>query len=220
MTDTVRRFRGHKAGEPSAADLLRECGQKLTDRALWAKFQERFQGLIFLYLLRSLRFRSIQEDAAGVVPDLAQEVYMKLVQQDGQVLRSFRGDTEFSVMAFLAKIAANVVQDFHRRTTREKRRGLVIPIDAVKTGESGERWVREAPEFDTGALSSILSWIDIERVIEADPDRKNARRNALIFKLHYVDGFAPAEIARFPGFDLTPGGVETVLGRLRKRIQE
>jgi DNA-directed RNA polymerase specialized sigma24 family protein len=90
----------------------------------------------------------------------------------------------------------------------------------VKAAEFGERSVQGSPEFDPNALSSILSWIDIERVIDGDPDRKNAQRNALIFKLHYVDGFSSAEIARFPGFDLTPAGVETVLGRLRKRIQE
>jgi len=220
MTDTVRRFRWHKDGEESAPDLLRECGQKLTDRALWAKFQDRFQGLIFLYLLRALHFRSIQEDATGIVPDLAQEVYMKLVQHDGRILRSFRGETEFSVMAFLAKISASVVQDYHRHKGREKRRGQVVSIDAVKAAEFGERGIRESPEFDPNALSSILSWIDIERVIDGDPDRKNAQRNALIFKLHYVDGFSSAEIARFPGFDLTAAGVETVLGRLRKRIQE
>ena len=148
MTDTIRRFRRHKAGEASAADLLRECGQKLTDRALWAKFQDRFQGLIFLYLLRALRFRSIQEDAAGIVPDLAQEVYMKLVQHDGRILRSFRGETEFSVMAFLAKISASVVQDYHRHSNREKRRGQVVSIDTVKTFEFGERAIREPPEFD------------------------------------------------------------------------
>jgi DNA-directed RNA polymerase specialized sigma24 family protein len=113
-------------------------------------------------------------------------------------------------MAFLAKISATVVQDHHRHGSREKRRGQVIPIDTV----------RESPEFDSNALSSILSWIDVERIVEGDPDKKNARRNAIIFKLHYVDGFSSAEIARFPGFDLTQAGVETVLGRLRKRIQE
>src|SRR6185295_18610251 len=166
MNDAVRRFRWHKAGEASAADLLRECGEKLTDRALWAKFQERFQGLIFLYLLRALRLRNIQEDAAGIVPDLAQEVYMKLVQHDGRILRSFRGETEFSVMAFLAKIAATVVQDFHRHSGREKRRGQVVSMESlVNSSEFGDRGL-PAPEFDSNALSSILSWIDVERVVE------------------------------------------------------
>jgi DNA-directed RNA polymerase specialized sigma24 family protein len=220
MTDKIRRFRWQKTGEMSGAELLRECGLRLTDRVLWAKFQQRFQGLIFLYLLRALRLGSIREDVNGIVPDLAQEVYLKLVQHDGRILRSFRGDTEFSVMAFLAKISANVVQDYHRHTGREKRRAQVVSIDAVKAAEGRESSFGESPEFDPNSLSSILAWIDIERVVEGDPDRKNAPRNALIFKLHYVDGFSPAEIARFPGFDLTPAGVETVLGRLRKRIQE
>ena len=51
----IVRFRWQKAGGTSAADLLRECGEKLTDRALWTQFQERFQGLIFTYLMRALR---------------------------------------------------------------------------------------------------------------------------------------------------------------------
>ena len=220
MTDSVRRFPWQRAGETSAADLLRDCGEKLTDRALWTKFQERFQGLIFLYLLRSLRFRCIQDDAADVVPDLAQEVYLRLVQHDGRILRTFRGATEFSVMAFLARISATVVQDYQRQIGSTKRGGQVVSIDRTKVAEREETGASETSDLDSGAFSSILSWIDVERVVDADPDRKHAGRNALIFKLHYVDGFTSTEIAGFPGFELTKSGVDTILARLRKRIQE
>src|SRR5882672_7525623 len=181
MHDTTGRFPWHQPGETSAADLLRECGLKLTDRALWTKFQERFQGLIFLYLMRALRYRSMQDDATGIVPDLAQEVYVRLVQHDGRILRSFRGATEFSVMAFLARVSFSVVQDHQRQITSEKRRAQVIPIELAKAGELARFRPAESPEFDSNALSSILSWIDIERIVEGDPDRKNAQRNALIF---------------------------------------
>jgi RNA polymerase sigma factor (sigma-70 family) len=220
MQDNVGRFRRHQGDETAPGDLIRECGQKLTDRALWNKFQERFQGLIFLYLMRALRLRRIQEDAADIVPDLAQEVYVRLVQRDGQALRSFRGITEFSVMAFLARISSSVVQDYQRKLMSEKRRANVVPIETAKAGETAGLQSTDSPEFDSTTLSSILSWIDIERVVEGDPDRKNARRNALIFKLHYIDGFEASEIAQFPGFELTKSGVETVLARLRKRIQK
>ena len=92
-----------------------------------------------------------------------------------------------------------------------------------KTAKNGEitafRPV-ESPEFDPNSISSILAWIDIERIVEGDPDRKNARRNALIFKLHYIDGFEAGEIAKFPGFELSKSGVETILARLRKRTQK
>src|SRR6266566_9880969 len=135
MDNTGRRFPWRQPGEPSAADLLRECGLKLTNRTLWTKFQERFQGLIFLYLLRALRYRSIQEDAADIVPDLAQEVYLRLVQHDGRILRAFRGTTEFSVMAFLARISGSVVQDYQRHGASDKRRAQVIPIESAKAAE-------------------------------------------------------------------------------------
>jgi DNA-directed RNA polymerase specialized sigma24 family protein len=218
--DNVRTFRWKKTGETSAADLVRECGEKLTDPALWTEFQERFQGLIFLYLMRSLRLTRIQDDAAGIVPDLAQEVYLKVVQHDGRILRGFRGTTEFSVMAFLARIAASVAHDHQRRDASERRRGQVVSIDSAQGAEWDGKAPRESPEFDSSQIRSILSWIDIDRVVEGDPDAKNTRRNALIFKLHYIDGFESAEIARFPGFELTKSGVDTVLARLRKRIQD
>src|SRR5713226_5152354 len=121
MQDNVGKFRWHQAGETPPGDLVRECGEKLTDRALWTKFQERFQGLIFLYLMRALRLRRIHDDTADVVPDLAQEVYVRLVQHDGRILRTFRGTTEFSVMAFLARISSSVVQDYQRREASDKR---------------------------------------------------------------------------------------------------
>ena len=220
MNDNIRRFRWQNTGETSAAELLRECGERLTDRALWTRFQERFQGLIFLYLMRALKLRRIHEDAADVVPDLAQEVYVRLVQHDGRILRTFRGTTEFSVMAFLARISASVVQDYHRHGSSDKRRVQVVPIETAKAAERGGMLSPDTPEFDSNKLGSILSWIDVERIVEGDPDRKNARRNALIFKLHYIDGFESGEIARFPGFELTKAGIDTILTRLRKRIQE
>jgi RNA polymerase sigma factor (sigma-70 family) len=220
MPDNVRLFGWTKSSEMAAPDLVRECGGKLTDRALWGEFQERFQGLIFLYVMRSLRLRLAKEDVADIVPDLAQEVYLKLVQHDGRALRSFKGVTEFAVRAFLAKISATVVQDYQRRIARDKRNAQIIPIDHAKAAELNRKKSADAPEFDTRLLSSILSWIDMERVVEGEPDQKNARRNALIFQLHYINGFESEEIARFPGFELTDSGVQTILARLRKRIQE
>jgi len=211
MSDNIRRFRwGNEDGDTSAADLLRACGEKLTDRSLWAQFQQRFQGLIFLYLMRALRFRRIQEDVTGIVPDLAQEVYLRLVQYDGRILRSFRGTTEFSVMAFLATVSSSVVRDHLRAANSDKRRGQVVPIDTVRTAEHAS---------DSSALTTLARLIDVEKAIEGDPDRKNARRNVLIFKLHYVDGFQASEIAQFPGFGLSKSGVETILSRLRKRFE-
>src|SRR2546425_10580868 len=160
MQDNPGRFRWHKAGEAPAADLLRECGEKLTDRSLWTRFQERFQGLIFLYLMRALRLRRIQDDTADVVPDLAQEVYLRLVQHDGRVLRSFRGTTEFSVLAFLGRISSSVVTDYQRQLATEKRRAPVIPIESIKDGELTGSPSARAAEIHSDTIGGILSLVD------------------------------------------------------------
>src|SRR2546425_11334948 len=107
MQENHKRFRWHKTVETSAADLLRECGEKLTDRALWTEFQGRLQGRIFLYLMRALRLRRIQDDACDVGRGLAQGGYLRVGQHDGPVLRSFRGTTEFFVLCLLRRSASS-----------------------------------------------------------------------------------------------------------------
>src|SRR5437773_5348311 len=157
MEENRKSFHWHKTVETSAADLLRECGEKLTDRALWTEFQGRFQRRIFLYLMRALRLRRIQDDTCDVVPDLAQEVYLRLVQHDGRVLRSFRGTTEFSVSAFLGRISLSVVMDYQRQLATEKSRAPAVPMESIKTGERTGSRPPGATEFYSNEFGSARS---------------------------------------------------------------
>jgi RNA polymerase sigma factor (sigma-70 family) len=209
-------FRWRKSSEISSADLLRECGQKLTDRGLWLLFQNRFQRPIFLLLLRTLKYHNKRGNVGELVSDLGQEVYVRLVQNNGNMLRNFRGDTEFSVRALFARVCTSVVADHFRHDGSRKRlRDNIVSIEEAKEVIEASKRERDEINFD-----AILSWIDIERVVAADPDRKHAQRNALIFKLHYMDGLTAEEIASYPGFDVNSSGVEAVLTRIRKRIRK
>jgi RNA polymerase sigma factor (sigma-70 family) len=213
MAESVR-FRGQGPSEISSAELVRQCGHNLGDRQLWALFQERFQRLIFLYLMRTLKFHSKHGDLTGLIAELAQEVYLRLVQNKGAMLQGFRGDTDLSVDAFLARVCGSVAIDHLRRNESAKRFGNVVSIE-----EASE--MIESSRRDRGGLNvdAILKWIDVEKLAGDDPDQKNAQRNAIIFKLHFVDGLTTEEIAEFPGFALTERGVGSVITRLRKRIK-
>ena len=213
MEESVR-FRWRSAGEISSAELVRQCGQKLGDRSLWELFQKRFQKLIFLYLMRALKFHSKRDDVAELVPELAQDVYLRLVQNKGSMLRTFRGDSDVSVAAFLARACGSVAIDHLRYSESLKRSGNVVSIEEAK--EVIDRSPRDHAQPNVDA---ILKWIDVEKLAANDPDQKNARRNAIIFKLHFIDGLTTEEIAEFPGFDLSERGVGSVITRLRKRIR-
>jgi RNA polymerase sigma factor (sigma-70 family) len=215
MMSESNRFPWYGNEELSSADLLRECGRKLTDRVLWQKFQQRFQKLIFVYIARALR-NAAGRDAKELVSDLAQDVYIRLLQNEGRMLRTFKGATDFSVRAFLARVSVSAVTDYHRAQMTEKRQATqVVSLDEART--DGVALPGEAAELD---LTAILSWIDVQRLVESDADRKHAARNVVIFKLHYIDGLTCDEIAQFPGFELTPSGIDTVLQRMKARLQK
>ena len=212
MTETSR-FREVNPEFPSA-DLLRECGRKVTDAALWETFQQRFHRQITTYVFRCLRSRG--GAGSDVARDLVQEVYLRLLQDRGRLMSSFRGETEFSVLAFLGRVSMGGVSDYFRSQHADRRMpAQIISIDQARRVEEESR----ADDLD---VTAILSWIDVDRLIESEPDRRNATRNVLIFKLHHVEGLTVREISQYPGFDLTEPAIEvilkTLLLQLKKRL--
>jgi len=212
MTE-IGRFRRRSGGELSPAELVRACGQKLTDVGLWEKFQLRWQKVIFAYLLRALQLRRIGEDQVTLVDDLAQDVYVRLVQNDGRMLRAFKGETDIQVAAFLARVCTSAVEDYYRKNrTLRRGSGEVVSLTAALETDAAD-----IADVDKDAL---LSWIDVQRLVEADPDQRNAARNVLMFKLHFIDGLSFAEIAQFPGFNLAAEGVQSVVHRLKTKVKK
>lgn len=202
----------------SAADLIRACGHTLTSVTYWDEFQRRFQKRIFLYVARTLRhMRDSEADNADYVTDLTQDVYARLVERHGRLLASFKGASDVSAYAFLARVSANVVGDHVRRNTAQKRWGNVIPLDQALLSERRKEVF--AYDLVERKMNSLLYWIDVDRLIQMEPNQRFAARNLLIFKLHYQDGKTVEEIALVRSFELTPAGVNAALERMRRRLR-
>ena len=213
MTEAGAFHQGGDNPDLSSADLMRECGRRVTDVELWKTFEERFHRHITNYVLRTLRVMHERPDA-DVACDLVQEVYLRLLQDRGRLMSSFRGETHFSVLAFLGRMSMGVTSDYFRSRKAGKRMPAeVISIDQALRAEEESR----ADDVD---VTAILSWIDVNRLIESEPDRRNATRNVLIFKLHHVEGLTVREISQYPGFDLTPPAIEGILKNLRNQLKK
>lgn len=214
VTETNRFRHAGSGSDISSADLLRECGRRLTDAALWETFQERFHRQIMTYVMRTIRRLNGKGDA-DLICDLVQDVYFRLLQNNGRVMSGFRGESDFSVFAFLGRTAMGVVSDFYRAQQADKRQTAeIISIEEARRRE------KHASTTDDLEVSSILSWIDVRRLVESEPDRRNATRNVLIFKLHYIEGLTMREISQYPGFDLSESAVEKILKNLRAQLKK
>lgn len=199
-------------GNLTGCELLRRCAADLKDAEVWDEFYSRYRPIIMACLLRAFRmFGRRPEEFSRYAEDWTQELFTKLVQDNGATLRSFHGSTDVSIYAFLASIAVSIVADHLRYGQALRRKGIVVGLDDVE-------------EFDVvdGAanarISALLELIDVERALKEDAESKHPERDLLIFKLHFVDGHSASEIASIPAFNLTTSGLEKVLNRLRDRL--
>jgi RNA polymerase sigma factor (sigma-70 family) len=195
-----------------AHELVRLCSEDLRNSELWEAFYSRFRRKIILYLLRAFRLLGGNSDEfVRYADDWVQEVFTKLVQNDGRIIRSFRGSTELSVYAFLGSIALSIVADHLRSQRALRRRAQVVSLDRLR--DLG------VPRVDTETkVSALLDLIDVEKALREDEESKNPERDLLIFKLHFVEGLSPREIAAMPALKLTTSGLEKVLSRVRSRL--
>jgi|SRR5688572_4723586 len=213
MTEPSRFRQPRPDADLPSADLMRECGRRLTDAELWQTFQNRFHRQVSTYVIRTVWMLNGKSDP-DLVCDLVQDVYLRLLQNNGRVMGGFRGETDFSVLAFLGRMAMGVVSDYYRSQGADKRRPAeIISIEEARRHEEGT----SLPDFD---VTAFLSWIDVRRLIESEPDRRNATRNVLIFKLHYVEGLTVREISQYPGFELTENAIEVILKNLRIALKK
>lgn len=213
-----------RPSERSAVALVKDCGLS-TDPAAWTEFVDAFNRRIVAAVIRERRLRGLSSDpaAADAVSDLVQDVYLRLLANDRRALRDFRGETELSVYAYLARIVRAAVGDRTRRDSSQKRHAQTVPLDAGVDGEGS------TPLSELLAASEVSS-PELQMRERAVPGRlrallagggvPNPERDALVFELHVLEGLSAREIAGIPALDLSLSAVEGVLRRTRERLRE
>jgi len=147
-----------------------------------------------------------QYDAPEDVDDLVQEVSLKLIASGTSILASLPARTE-AALAYLSVLAANSARDFFR-ARRASKRGTQPAIsldDQVKT---------IAAVLDVGQrYDRALLLTRIEENLPED------RREQVVFRLYYRQGFTAKEIADIPAMNLTTKGVESMIFRITRGIR-
>ena len=114
MTEVRAFHQGGNNPDLSSADLMRECGRRVTDVELWQTFEERFHRHITNYVLRTLRVVHGRADT-DVACDLVQEVFV-LEGGVGAGAVAPEQDRQFSLRAKRREVAR--AKDRHARQGR------------------------------------------------------------------------------------------------------
>ncbi len=145
----------------------------------------------------ALRMSGDREDAL----DISQEAFLKAYHS----LRSFRGDSKFSV--WLYRIVSNTCLDF----LRERKRRAEVPLVRGDEGEEEPTQIRDESLSPEALLERRLTREALRRGLDSLPEDQRK-----ILLLREIQGFSYEEIGRI--LSLESGTVKSRIFRARKKL--
>lgn len=182
----------------TADTLIQRCAS--SDTSAWYEFIRRFHPLIAGVIARTaMRWTTVTAD---LVDDLVQETYLKLCTEECRQLRQFSSRHENALYGFLKTVAFNVTVDHFKSRWAAKRGGKQFQVS------DADGAVAQAGH---GSLEDHVLLQELEQFIEKIT---NNRRDKLVFRLYYQQGFTSAAIAAIPAIGLSEKGVVSCIHRL------
>jgi RNA polymerase sigma factor (sigma-70 family) len=198
------------------AELLRRCAAGGDDDA-WRRFLELYGGAVTAGVRRVLRRAGRRYDRASR-EELVQEVYCRLLERDGRILRACRGESSAEVATYLLRVAESVAVDRLRSRAAAKRgRDRLVRL---RDGERRQRqpgFVADSPGPEARLLARERRRRAFSRCRRLAGGRTPERDLSVLF-LAYCRGYSSREIARRLGGGLTPARVDSLMHRLRRRL--
>lgn len=211
------------------SDLVRLCGREPSNAAAWMEFHSRFDKRIRLVVYRECRQKQLtrkERDFASVFQDLVQDIYFRLLENDGRALREFKGASENSIFVYLGVIARNVVRNHLIALGAQKRPEIARSLDEPLSehDEGSEKTLKDRYRALDLDLESELDLIElkeeIDEILRTRLVGKNGARDGLVFRLAMYEGFTPKEIASQFGLGISAKTVGNVLSSIKQLLRE
>lgn len=197
--------------ELSNNDLVKRCAENPRNRLAWNEFVRRFDKHIRLMVMRQcgLKHLSFQE----IADDLANNVYLKLLDDNRKALRTFRGENENAIYKFLAVMAQHVVHNDWRGENAAKRRHTKVRLDSTLFDILANPYT---PSPDHKLMLESLRQ-EVEMVLDEVITGNEKERDKQIFLYHVYDELTPKQISE--RVILSAQRIRNIITPIRKRLK-
>lgn len=199
--------------QESARTVIERCAAG--DGAAWTEFVARFHGSLRRGVAIALTGRRAHRQTQA--EDLLQEVYCRLLEADARRLKRCRERDEAAIRAYLVRLARNVAIDYlrARRTVRRGRRHVLLqsPIGAG---------VDLAPDRRPSIEDRLILRQQGRRFLRSCRRAAGGRaenRNVRILALAFLGGLTSHEISRRLDRSLSPGSIDSLISRARRKLE-
>jgi RNA polymerase sigma factor (sigma-70 family) len=196
----------------------------------WLEFLSRFERRVRLTIYRTFRIEAehnpgLDVDWSGeMVSDLAQDVFLRLLESDRKALAQFKGRSEYSIYTYLRAIASNLVHDHFKKLRAQKTPPAatslhepVVSRDGPVEGQSVADYLpNEGPGPEHTAQAEELR----RRIAAVIQQLGFPKRDRLVFRFYFLEGRTIEEVASCRAVGLSRSGVEKCVRRLRTAVQK
>lgn len=202
------------ANDPSIQRLLVLLLAVPRNETAWEEFFDRYQAPLFRMVTAALRKYTGGYRAQDVY-DLVQDLYQRLLDNDGQALRRFRGTTDRQFCAYLAQICYHLAHDFRVKNTSSNPVPFegTSPVDAFSA--PAFRATVEPDQETTVQRRELRELIAHSLQKLAEGDEKH--RHSTIFMLRCYEQRSAEEVAALLGISIT--SVHTTYHRTRMKLE-
>src|ERR1051325_9334942 len=213
--------------ELNVTELLQRCAARPVDEVAWQEFIFRYHGTIRAFVTRTFNQRVYADSTLkgqsldGIVEDLMQGVYVKLINDDAGALIRFEGAHENSIHQYLGMIAINVVRDHFRLLHAGSRPRITLSLDQLlEEGDHalGREGIETVASPNPSDRSVTVAQDEIEELLRRVIKGRNRDRDILIFKLRFFEDLTPTEIATLVP-DLPSRQISSIIRRVLIRIR-
>jgi len=161
-------------------NFLDKCVKK--DKVAWDRFIEKYSNLVYKYIIKTLN-RYTYTFQNGEVSEIFNSIFLALLDEDCRRLRNFRGQNEYSFLAYLREISFHITIDFLRIQRR------FIDVEKIQNFISTED---SSTQLDHRDLTQIILKLKDEL----------PERHKYLFKLIYEEDLNPSKIAGLMNINL------------------
>lgn len=192
--------------------LIRACVSGESTEA-WQEFVRRFHRLIAAMVLRTSRRWG--EFTPEVIDDIVQDTYLKLCDDDCQMLREFAPRFNGSFSAYLKVVTANTAHDYFKARHAAKRGSGRLDEDlSTALSADGQEGTGSQKRMERDILLR-----NVDELLRFRASGPSGERDRTVFWLYYRQGMTAQAIASLPFIELSTKGVESLIWRLTKLVQ-
>jgi RNA polymerase sigma factor (sigma-70 family) len=190
--------------------------------AAWTEFVARFESTIF-NVVRFICHRHLphKNPTNEDIYDLVQQLFLKLWENNYQILQNLKCYQANSLRLYLKTAAANIALDWVRTVCAIRRPLFTHSLEEINNCDIESStylkivpYRQQDPEQEYIHKEAIAS---LENIVTKNTDQVTGKRNLAIINLIY-QGYTQREIAACPDISIKPTSISSFFIRIRKNF--